>query len=34
MTQVLVVVLRVMECGEKPTEHLRDDVFAAVEERR
>ena len=34
MTQAIVVVFRVIERIEKPAEHLWDDVFAAVEERR
>jgi hypothetical protein len=34
ITQALVVVLSVIERLKKPAEHLRDDVFAAVEERR
>src|SRR5262249_36653759 len=34
MTQAIVVVFRVIERVEKPAEHLRDDVFAAVEEGR
>src|SRR5262245_1108661 len=34
VTQTLVVVPGTVGCVEKPAEHLRDDVFAAVEERR
>src|ERR1700730_2522300 len=34
MAQAIVVVLRTIERLEKPAEHLRDNVFAAVEERR
>ena len=34
MTQAIVIVLGAVELLEKPAEHLRDDVFAAVEEGR
>src|SRR6476469_953422 len=34
MAQAIVVVFRTIERLEKPSEHFRDDVFAAVEERR
>src|ERR1700747_2138969 len=34
MAQAIVVASSAVECVEKPAEHLRDDVFAAVEKRR
>jgi hypothetical protein len=34
MTQAIVVVLGAIERVEKPAKHLRDNVFAPVEERR
>ena len=34
MAQAIIVVPGALERIEKPTKHLRDDVFAAVEERR
>src|SRR3954453_20826196 len=34
MTQAIAFVLRPVECGQKPAEHLRNDVFATVKECR